>query len=352
MEQRKNFIFNMIYYACLALIGFLALRYALPWLWPFWGGLILASMFKGLARKMGMHSKLSAALLGLVFYAAVVLLFWLLIALAGGAIVDFAKDFPQFYNQTLSPYFANIAERFLSFIERIAPSSAVSLEELFQIATSAASEFVSGISMAFVSFTTSFVKRLPLFLIGFVFMIVSSLAIASDYNRVTSFLMRQIPQKTRPVVLDIKNFLACTLFKVFKAYAVIMLITFCELSVGLWALRINRFWYAAAIIAVLDILPLIGSGGVLIPWSILEFINGHLALSAGLLILYAVVAVMRNIIEPHVVGDSLGLHPVVTLAAMFFGLRAIGLLGMLIAPVAVLLIRYLNEKGIIQLYKA
>lgn len=352
MEQKKNFIFSVLYYICVALIGLLALRYAIPWLWPFWGGLILASIFKSLARKMGMHSKLSAALLGLVFYAAVVLLSWGLIALAGGAIVDFAKNFPEFYTNTLSPYFANIAQRFLSYIEKIAPSSAVSLEELFQIATSAASEFVSGVSMAFVSFATSFIKRLPLFLIGFVFMIVSSLTIASDYQHVTSFLMRQIPEKVRPVVLDIKNFLASTLLKVFGAYALIMLITFCELAIGLWALRINRFWYAAAIIAVLDILPLIGSGGVLIPWSILEFINGNLALSAGLLILYGVVAVMRNIIEPRVVGDSLGLHPVVTLAAMFFGLRAAGLLGMLAAPVTVLLLRYLNEKGIIRLYKA
>ena len=96
---------------------------------------------------------------------------------------------------------------------------------------------------------------------------------------------------------------------------------------------------------------MLGSGAVLIPWGLIEIINGRSALGTALLVLYAVMAVVRNIIEPHIVGDSLGLHPAVALTAMFFGLKAFGVLGMLFAPVAVMLVRFLHQNGKIRLYR-
>ena len=98
-------------------------------------------------------------------------------------------------------------------------------------------------------------------------------------------------------------------------------------------------------------LPLVGSGAFLVPWGIVSLLSNRPTLGAGLLILYGVVAVMRNIIEPRVVGEQLGLHPAATLAAMFLGLRIFGLLGMLLAPVIALLLRYLNNTGKVRLYR-
>lgn len=353
MEEQKKLIFvlNFIYSAVVALICFLAFRYLFLWFWPFFFSLALAYLFRHLARHCRAKTRLATAAAGICFYCTVILLFWSLLALLIGRLIEFANSFPLYYYETLLPYYQMLGARLLEIVRQLAPSSVISLSELFEMMSATVQELVTSLSAAFISWVTEFIRKMPLFLIGFVFMIVSSFAIAMDYAGVTQFLMRQLPHKARPLMLDIKNFLISCLFRLGRAYTIIMLITFCELCIGLWALKINGFWKIAAIIAMLDIFPLLGSGGVLIPWGIFELISQNTALGSGLLLLYATIAVMRNIIEPHVVGDSLGLHPVVTLSAMFFGLHIFGILGMLAAPIAALLIRFLNENGKVHLYR-
>lgn len=353
MEQQNklSFIIRFLYCAIVAALCFLGVRFLLPWFWPFLLSLTLAYLFKHLANRFRARSKLALAAIGVLFYATVILLFWLLAALIVGKLADLATDFPLYYTQILLPKAQQSGDRLLWLIQQLAPASVISVEGLFTLIASATEELVTGISSSLITMLTSFLKSLPLFIVGFVFMIISSFAIAMDYDRVTLFLLQQLPHRMRPMMLDVKNFLVSCLLRLARAYAIIMFITFCELSVGLWALRISRFWKIAAVIAMLDIMPLLGSGAILIPWGIFELANGRGPLGAGLLIMYAVITVMRNIIEPHVVGDSLGLHPVITLTAMFFGLCTFGLPGMLAAPIAALLIRFLNSNGKIKLYR-
>lgn len=101
----------------------------------------------------------------------------------------------------------------------------------------------------------------------------------------------------------------------------------------------------ALIIALFDILPVLGTGGVMIPWMVIAFIQGNLQLGFGLLAVYGVVTVVRNIVEPKIVGGQLGLHPVVTLASMFVGASLLGAVGLFGFPIALSLLNYLNEEG-------
>lgn len=352
MQGKKlDFIINTLYYALAAALCFFVLCFLLPRLWPFLFGLGLASLFRHLSRLFRLQSKAAVAVIGVLFYASVVFLFWLFLVLFTGQLVNTARWFPAFFAESLHPAAQQLGDRFIEILQTLAPAFAMSVGELFDLVAVSFTDFVTGASTALLSGITSFLKRLPLFLIGFVFMIVSSFAIAMDYNRVSSFLLRQLPPAARPLMLDIKNFLISCLFKLLRAYAIILCITFAELTIGLWALRIENFWKIAAIVALLDILPLIGSGAFLIPWGIYHLIGGELALGFGILILYGVVAVVRSIVEPRVVGDQLGLHPVVTLAAMFFGLRTFGFIGMIAAPVTALLVRFLNSTGKVRLYR-
>lgn len=349
-KNRVNFLISSTYYFIIIVLFYFLIR-LIPWIWPFLTSLLLAYIFKSLARKFNTSSRKSAAAAGVVFYIFTALAFWLIIAVLISAIAKLSKQLPQLYLNTILPYSKQISERILFVLQRFSPSSAISIEEFFNLFSSAAQEIVTEISGYFLSFATSFVKQLPLFLIGSVFTIVSSFAISMDYENVTNFILRQLPPSVRPIIFDVKNFLISCLFKIFKAYASIMLITFIELTAGLWSLGISSFWKYAAFISIMDILPVLGSGAVLIPWGIIEFIAGRNALGAGLLILCAVIAIVRNIIEPRIIGDSLGLHPAVTLTVMFFGLRAFGITGMIVSPIIALLIRFLNENGKIKLYK-
>jgi len=348
--KKLSFIVSLGFYASIIFVSFFILK-LIPLFWPFLTSFVLAYIFKSLARHCRARTKAAAASAGIAFYLTVFFLFWLLTVISISWIIELSQQLPDFYNDTLLPYAQRLSEKLLVVIRRFAPASAMSLSELFLMLSSAAQEIVTELSSYFLSGATAFLKRLPLFFIGFVFMIISSFTIVMDYDRVTQFIMKQVPHNARPLILDIKNFLVSTLFKMIKAYAIIMLVTFFELSMGLWALRIPSFWKYAAAISLLDILPVLGSGAVIIPWGIIELLSGRSTLGIGLLALYAVMTVVRNIIEPHIVGDSLGLHPVVTLTAMFLGLRAYGIIGMLSAPVAVLLIKFLNDNKKIRLYR-
>ena len=127
--------------------------------------------------------------------------------------------------------------------------------------------------------------------------------------------------------------------------------TFLELVTGLSIIGIPKAPLIALVIAVFDILPVIGSGLFLIPWTIISFIIGNTSQGIGLAILYLVITVMRNIIEPRIVGTQVGLPPIVTLMSMVVGTYLFGGIGLLGLPVSLAIIKSLNDQGFINLYR-
>ena len=131
-----------------------------------------------------------------------------------------------------------------------------------------------------------------------------------------------------------------------------MSITFVELSVGLTLIGVNRAILVALLIAIFDILPVLGTGGIMIPWVILSALGGDLPHAFALLVLYVIITVIRNIIEPRIVGAQIGLHPVLTLMSMFVGNHLFGIVGLFGLPILLSLLRYLNDNGTISLFPA
>jgi predicted PurR-regulated permease PerM len=103
--------------------------------------------------------------------------------------------------------------------------------------------------------------------------------------------------------------------------------------------------------AIIDIIPVFGTGSVLIPWAIISFITGNYAQGIGLLVLYAVITVIRQVLEPKLVAGQLGLPPFLTLMAMYIGSQLFGVLGIFLLPLSIITIKALNDEGIIHLYK-
>ena len=193
---------------------------------------------------------------------------------------------------------------------------------------------------------------LPSLFIGFVIWIAASIFLSIDYDKVTGFLLRQIPDCHQPLVAATRSLCHNTVFKMTKAYGLLMLLTFGELSAGLLILRVPYAIPLAALIAVVDILPVLGTGTVLIPWALICLIRGDMALFGGLTVLYIIITVVRNILEPRMVSHQIGLSPLVTLFFMFLGLKATGgLLGMLLFPIGIMILKQLQESGYIRIWK-
>ena len=162
---------------------------------------------------------------------------------------------------------------------------------------------------------------------------------------------KAMPEKRKfsEKLIEAKKCLGGVLFKYFRSYFLIMLITFGELSLGLTIAGIRKPLAAAFIITLLDILPVLGTGIILIPWGIFRLITGDLRTGILLLLVYAIITVIRNIIEPKIVGKEVGLHPTLTLISMFVGTRLFGIAGLFALPVGLSLIKSLNDCGIISI---
>ncbi len=120
-----------------------------------------------------------------------------------------------------------------------------------------------------------------------------------------------------------------------RVYLLLGLITFLEMFIGLSLLGIRYAFILAWVIALIDFLPLLGTGAVLLPWATVSCLLGETKLGIGLLILYGVSTILRQIIEPRLISRGLGLHPLLSLVAMYAGLRLFGFGGMIFLPLLV-----------------
>lgn len=354
-EGKRNFLLNAAYAATVGVILWAVFRFVIPMFWPFLLGFVIAYFLKTIAaplvERLRFQQRFAILWTAFVFYSLGGILCWVAGALLLGRLLEFAKLLPEFYAENLVPVILAVNDFMIEKLSSLSPQFAPAAEELFGAFSASTTDLITGLSTSLMLSVTDSVKKLPLYLIGFVFTIVSSFLIGLDYRRVSNFLISQIPRPFRDLIIDVKNFLVSCLFRLGRAYLIILLITFAELSIGLGFLRIQGYIQIAAVIAALDILPLIGSGLVLIPWGVYHLVCGDLPLGAGILMVYGVITMVRNIIEPKIVGDQLGLHPAATLAAMFFGIKVMGFGGILAAPILLLLIVYLNSTGRVRLYR-
>ena len=167
----------------------------------------------------------------------------------------------------------------------------------------------------------------------------------------TDFCLKQLNDRARGIAVEIKNYIVGTLFVCIRSYLLIMSITFVELAIGLSLIRIPRAVLVALLIAVFDILPVLGTGGIMLPWVVIAALQGDISRAVGLLVIYLIITVIRNIIEPKIVGKQLGLHPVVTLVAMFVGASFAGIIGLFGLPIGLSLLCDLNNRGVIRIFK-
>ena len=218
--------------------------------------------------------------------------------------------------------------------------------------SSLTSKLTSGVSNVY-----SVVKGVPSILIGVVIGLVAWILFTKDYDYLVRFIQNQLPDDKKGVLVEFKQVFSKTILTMFKAYGIIMCITFCELFLGfsimsLFGIMNNGYFAIIALaIAVFDILPVAGSGGILIPWSLFSLIYGNYKQAIGLIVLYIIITVIRQYIEPKIVGTSLGVHPIVTLMGLYFGLKLFGFIGMFIVPLTVMTLKAFNDAGRISIWK-
>ena len=185
---------------------------------------------------------------------------------------------------------------------------------------------------------------MPSILLFVIATIVSTYFFSCDYDMLRAKVASVTPLKWRLRYRQTREQISNTLVSYLRALIVLICITFVELALGLAVLRVPNSFLIAAITAIIDALPILGTGWILGPWAIICLFAKDYFRAIGLAVLYAVILVVRNMIEPKIVGQHIGLHPLITLVAMYVGLKMFGIIGMFM-PIPIALIKQFYEWG-------
>lgn len=355
MEKQKRFIINFLYFAIIIAIAFFILEFAFSLLFPFVAALFIAYILRHpirfISAKTRLPKKISAVLVVLLFYGTIGTLLTMGSVRVFSFISDLVQGLPRIYLQYVNPVLSDLFRQLEHALQQADPKVLDTVDYLWDQFTRSMSGLVSDLSLSSMEAISGFASSLPMLFIKMLIMVISTFFIAMDYDKLAAFCMRQLNGAARNIVLQIKQYVVGTLFVCIRSYALIMSITFVELSIGLTIIGIRNSVLIALGIAIFDILPVLGTGGIMIPWAVIAAVLGNYTLCAELVVLYLIVTVVRNIIEPKIVGGQIGLHPVVTLVSMFAGVQLFGAVGLFGFPIGLSLLMYLNRTGTIHIFK-
>lgn len=184
-------------------------------------------------------------------------------------------------------------------------------------------------------------RSLPDAFINVLFVLISSYMFLAEHDRILTAVRKRMPDAVIKYVGFLKRDIRTVIGGYFMAQFKIMFVVAVILFAGLLVLQVRYSFLIAIGIALLDFLPMFGTGTALIPWAAVKLITGEYAYAIGLLLLYVLTQVIRQIIQPKIVGDSMGLPPLTTLILLFLGFKFRGIAGMILAvPIGMVVIKF------------
>ena len=334
-QKKRDFLTNVAYWAIIVVGAYLALKYLLPVSVPFILGILVAWLVIWISKRLRWTHKLLRIGLALIIYGIIGLLITLVVLKGVSGISDLIKWLPGVYENHLLPFIMQIYAWCTQFLARLDPAVSSTLNVLLESVVSALKNLFSSLSSRAVSLLSNVATGVPNLVLSLLAMIFSTVFVVGDYEQITAFTYAHIPVWIRKFFDTIRAYLTDTLFVVIRSYALIMILTFTELSILFSIFGIDGAFLKAALIAVFDVMPILGTGGIMIPWFVISFVLGKTGLGLKVLVIYVIVTVVRNYVEPKIVGAQLGLHPIITLVSMFIGLRLFGFWGLFGLPVGI-----------------
>lgn len=340
----------------LVLLGiYIFFRYLLIWLMPFFIAYVIVSMLEPLMdvinKKLKLSSKLSALLVMFSFYVIVLSTVGIGIFELMNISAQAVLTLPEWISATLLPSLVDVVRQAEVMAFNILPSlSSDTFEPLYRLLESSESLLVA-LTPNILIVVQNLVTKIPTILISFIITIVISFFLALDFKMIKAFVWHQLNHDVQQFLIHFNTKFASTVLKMGRSYALILSITFIQLFIGLSILRVEFAFWIALGIALFDILPVVGTGGIVLPWAVISLIYGNTFLGIGLFVLYGVITVVRQVVEPKIIGDQVGLHPVVTILSMILGLNILGVIGLFGFPIVISILVKLQEEGKFQWFK-
>lgn len=309
--------------------------------------LIASPPVRFLEKHLKIKRKVGSAVTIIAVIAVVIIGGYLLGVKLVEEIVDFIGDLPLMW-EGLQRDFAESAQR-LQVASRLLPKSLGDTiknisENIGEYVGDFVGKLVDKMSSPTLEALSRFAGNIPSIFIGVIMCLLSAYMFVADKEYVPNLLKKVLPLSITERWSLIKRGLYRAVGGYFKAQFKIEVWMYLLLAIGFWILRVRYAFLIAIGVALLDLLPFFGTGTILLPWAAIKFLSGDYMMVIGLLIIWGVGQLARQVIQPKIVGDSVGLAPIPTLILLFVGYKAAGVIGMIIAvPIGIILLNMYEE---------
>lgn len=335
--------FSLLGTALFLVIGYKALIFFVPFVIGWLISSIAAPLVILLEKKLKITRKLGSALIIVAVLAGIVLILYLIISNLWREIEALIFNMPSMYRD-LESGFREIGSGMQGVLKMLPGGAKESVGAAFGKLDAFAENIMGKISEPTVDAAGRFAKGIPTVFVSIIVTFISAYFFIKDRDEVLEYAKRIAPD---PIV--VRMTMVCDNLKYavggyFKAQFKIMVVVFALLMAGFTIMKLHFTLLLAILIAFLDFLPFFGTGTALLPWAVYKFLVGNYRMTVGLLVLYGVTQLVRQLIQPKLVGDSIGMNPLLTLFFLYIGYRTGGIFGMIFAvPIGLI---------IINLYKA
>lgn len=279
--------------------------------------------------------------------SAIVSLLGLLIQQLWQQAIAFKNAFP-IYQEQIMEFIAIVEDKFSFIADRIPlPDAFTTLDGVIKQLLDYISQFLGTI----LKHTYDVVSTVPNGVFFLIITLIATFFMTKDYHMIKAFVKAQVPLKVADKIVLMQKGLKNALGGYVKTQLILMCYTFAICLVGLFILQREYVLLLSLGIAVFDAVPAFGSGAILIPWGIYYLIIGEYGIGIGLVCVYGLILIMRQVMEPKVLSSQIGVYALVTVIAMYVGLQTMGVLGIIIGPVTVVIIQTLQRVGVIPDFK-
>jgi sporulation integral membrane protein YtvI len=341
-------VLNLITAVVVLLLCIFLLPRVILFFMPFLIGWLIAWIASPVVRffeeKLKVRRKAVSAFVIVAVLAAVVLLVYLLVTKLIEEGVNFISELPSISDSIVTE-FRQVGVSLQGVYDRLPADIQQTCDNVFMDLETYLSNLVSDVSMPSMEAVGNAAKRIPDIFLAVVISLLSAYFFVADKTYMSDVMKKYVPDSIRYRLDLIRRSFSNAIGGYFRAQLKIECWIYVLLVAGLMILNVRYALLVALGIAFLDFLPVFGTGTVMLPWAVIELLNKNYRMMFGLLIIWLVAQLVRQIIQPKIVGDSVGVDPIPTLFLLYIGYRAAGVVGMILAVPVGMILMNLYEEG-------
>lgn len=347
MKKYWKAITNIVIALVCLLLAILLIPRLLVFFAPFVAAWIVAAMAGPLVRffeeKLKIKRKAGSAFVIVVVLAILIFLIYLGGAKLGREVISFINSIPEMWAGAEED-FRVIGEKLDVLYSRLPVDLQDKLSGIANNLVQSIGNIIGQIGSPTLEAVGNFAKSLPSVLIGVVMGLLSSYFFVAERAEINAWFREHIPENLQRQYMLVKKSMVRAVGGYLKAQLKIEIWMYLLLVIGLSILRVNYAFLIAIGIAFLDILPFFGTGTVLVPWALIKLLSSDYVVAIGLFVLWGVGQLARQLIQPKIVGDSIGVPAIPTLFLLYIGYKLSGVVGMIVAvPIGLILITMYEE---------